>query len=341
MSSVQQNPESIVNDDRGLATAAISQNPSNISAALDLEGIATQDPELERVIEAERLKLSSTEPARDLEPEAKKIINHPIAKAAGKSLNGQIDTFVEPSDTKASPSAAVSSAPNTIKEGKLRVGKRLPISPEISRETERDAAITKAVTTPQGPATITQTMPSTISVDVPEVPAHLLEKLNLKNPPTLAPLSQSSELTTAQASTAVEIKSSISLEAQAEPQLMQAERTTLSLEQAMKLDLSLAKIGMGQSTKPLTFRGHRLSSGTMLDRLITAIADFVKRLEMRFVSFLTRKRLDRKVQKAKPVKVVLPTEDEDSLHTASFSNSLSKSRKKRNLWLSKFTLERK
>lgn len=101
----------------------------------------------------------------------------------------------------------------------------------------------------------------------------------------------------------------------------------LTLEQAIKLDLSQAKIGTGTSTRQLSFRGHSLGSGTVIDRLITAIADFIKRLEMRFFSFLDRKRFERKTQK---IKTVTETEaEQEGLHLESFPSSLSHARRRR------------
>lgn len=108
----------------------------------------------------------------------------------------------------------------------------------------------------------------------------------------------------------------------------------LTLEQALKLDLSRAKIGTGAATKQITFRGHSLGSGTMLDRLITAVADFIKKLEMRAFSFLDRKRLERKT-----VKINTPEAEEledDGLHLQSFSRSLSRERRKRRRLFSRF-----
>lgn len=108
----------------------------------------------------------------------------------------------------------------------------------------------------------------------------------------------------------------------------------MTLEQALKLDLSRAQIGTGAAPKQLSFRGHSIGSGTVLDRLITAIADFIKRLEMRFFSFLTRKRLERKTIKIKLAQE--QEQEEDGLHLASFSRTLSKERRRRRRLVARF-----
>lgn len=117
------------------------------------------------------------------------------------------------------------------------------------------------------------------------------------------------------------------VERREEPELLMEERPTLTLEQAMKFDFASAKIGTGQKTPQLTFRGHSFGSGTMLDKLITYLADFIKRLEMKLILFLTRRRLE---PKSRSVKVVSAEEENDGLSLESFSRSLSKERKRRN-----------
>jgi hypothetical protein len=311
MSSVQQRSDLVVTDDLGLAQAELGTNAAELNNSLDLEGIGSPNLAVENVIEVDRVK---TNPGLV----EKRSIQHPISRAAERSAQklseeGTVAAIAQ-------PAPALETAPNVIKEGKLRVAKPVPVIETIAVEKTTEIAQEISVVSE---TTQSYTTAEALTFETPAIPAHLLEKLNL----------QGSQIQSAQV---IEPANDLSIQ---EPELLQAVRTSMTVEQAMKLDLSLSKIGTGQTIKPLSFRGHSLSSGTMLDRLITAIANFIKRLEMRFISFLTRKRIERKALKTKPVKVVLPTE-EDGLHQASFSNSLSRSRKKRSRWLERLKWDR-
>jgi hypothetical protein len=311
MSSVQQRSDLVVTDDLGLAHAELGTNAEELNNSLDLEGIGSRNLASENIIEVDRVK---TNPGLV----EKRSVQHPISRAAERSAQKLSEEGPVAATTQ--PTPALETAANVIKEGKLRVAKPVPVIETIAVEKTTERAQEQLSKTQQI-SVVSETSPNyttaeALTFEAPAIPAHLLEKLNL----------QVSQIQSAQV---IEPANDLSIQ---EPELLQAERTSMTVEQAMKLDLSLAKIGTGQTIKPLSFRGHSLSSGTMLDRLITAIANFIKRLEMRFISFLTRKRIERKALKAKPVKVVVPTE-EDGLHQASFSNSLSRSRKKRSRWL--------
>lgn len=66
----------------------------------------------------------------------------------------------------------------------------------------------------------------------------------------------------------------------------------------------------GPPTRNFSFRGHSQGTRTPLDKLITALADFIKLLEVKLFRWLERRRVERIMRKnAKPsVKVVLPEE---------------------------------
>ncbi len=357
MSSVQQRNEPVVTDDLELTYAELGSSPNELSTALDLEGVETFDSEIDAVIKAERLKIPSPESKINTEERTNRSVQHPIAHAAAKATQRVNEKPENTTNTEPILNSPPSTTPNIIKEGKLRVTKPQPqtvqpqtvqpqtvqpqivqpqivqpqvvpaveskITNEVTREPARQNEQISAESKPQVIPVPTQV----ISPEAPAIPAHLLEKLNLPNP-------QQPQVET-ELTTKTETQPSVML-SEEQPELLQVERPRLTIEQAMKLDLSLAKIGTGQKIKPISFRGHKLSSGTLLDRLITALADIIKRFEMRLTSFLTRKRAERKA-----VKVILPKEGDDGLHLASFSNSLSRSRKKRNRWLERFKIARR
>lgn len=340
MSSVQQRNETIVTDDHGLDYADLGTSPTAIETAtsLDLEGVTTHDTEVDKVIQEERLKITPQEVRPSPDYSNKRSIQHPIARAAEKTTEKVVEeSIINTQSTKIAQEqlAEKTVVPNTIKEGRLRVAKPQQVATIIEvdarKPSEESSRNSRTVSVELEQPTVTAASQVT-SLETPDIPIHLLEKLNLRSRPTQSNNPQSNnqlEVST--------VREESTFTSQEEPTLLQEYRPSLTVEQAMKLDLSLAKIGTGQKVKPLSFRGHKLSSGTLLDRLITAIADIIKRLEMRFVSFLTRKKLERK-----PVKVILPKEEEEEgLHLASFSNSLSRSRKKRNRWLERFKIARR
>jgi hypothetical protein len=358
MSGVQQKivpPSSgqITLDGHGLSTGA---DAASFQSALDLEQVIPANQEIENVVRAERArlqvepplksgieeKISTNQKFNELEQEAARL-----RRAA--SLEDQVEKI--PQKRQEAPAASQGENPPVINRKRAQPLLNLQVRPEPIVKPEAREPKAAAVPTPR-PSEIQGTN-AALKTDLADRNAVAAEKITAFKTPSISPATPEVRIPQSTISPNTSVAPSQAAVVSANPQeaisvvhdpglnpsaveleMAQKPDAELSLEQAMKLDLSKAKIGTGVSPKTLTFRGHSIGSGTPLDKFITMLADFIKKLEMRFFSFLDRKHLERKNLKIK--KVEEKELEEEDLQLASFSRTLSKERRKRNRLFSRF-----
>ncbi len=335
--SNQKIKESELKEERSVAKDAVKAEPEASPSTPPSVSIpvALAEPLLESKIESSEPALS--EPAT--------VMIKPVLETSVQ-LESETDREQEAVDPNLDYLEVATPESDTLKEESPRAATIVTETVQ-TQALERDQIDTKSAPVNQQTAS-RETHPHIIA-ETPEIPRHLIEKLNLLNQELNARQEQEKPVSINVASnsapvTAKEEKPPVrerreqakltplpSVKVAADAKVFgtqQMHREQLSLDQALKLDLSQAQIGKTHNNQPLSFRGHSIGSGTPLDRLITHIADFIKRLEMRLLQFLTRRYQDKK-KRPKQVVKARTKEEEDELLLASFSSSLARNRKKR------------